>query len=299
MKKIFILFLVVFIFLNYSSTYAIETNKLVSVNQSANSMSITGSSPGLTEADAYKLMYKNVVDYNSKILDTVYWALSAMLVLTLALFGSNIFFNYRTNRKEIENIISGMKLELQEFKNQIFNEVQKKLNEFIGSSNEELKLNFGNTVENQSEQIKLITNNLTSQINAFTSIFEDKVKNLEKSITDNVDSIKNNYLKLNSEIKKTKKEIEIDLFDLNAAYAKDKKVYANAFRFYLREISNQLELDLSIDWSLNNLIQVLQLLDHMPSYYVTDFNVILSKIPIQYEIQKMTISERVKSMPIK
>ena len=230
MKKIFILFLVVFIFLNYSSTYAIETNKLVSVNQSANSMSITGSSPGLTEADAYKLMYKNVVDYNSKILDTVYWALSAMLVLTLALFGSNIFFNYRTNRKEIENIISGMKLELQEFKNQIFNEVQKKLNEFIGSSNEELKLNFGNTVENQSEQIKLITNNLTSQINAFTSIFEDKVKNLEKSITDNVDSIKNNYLKLNSEIKKTKKEIEIDLFDLNSAYAKDKKVYANVFR---------------------------------------------------------------------
>ncbi len=61
--------------------------------------------PGqLDEATMYKLLYKNASSANDRIISTMHWAIGLVSTFILAIFGSQIFFNYRINKEEIEAI---------------------------------------------------------------------------------------------------------------------------------------------------------------------------------------------------
>jgi hypothetical protein len=244
-------------------------------------------------------MYDNLLDSNTKIHNTVYWALGGMLLMMIALLGSNILFNYRTNKKEIENIISGMKLEVQEIKNQTFYEMQIKFKEFQESSNKELSINFDKLVENQKAQIKFVTDNLTLKMDTYIKNFEGKVVDQNEVIANERENLKKISAELRDKIELTKLALRVDILQLEAESAMREKVYANALIRYVRMISCELLLGRSLDLSMGSLIKVLKQSDYIPTYYATEFNALIGKIPGEYEIQKNTISELAKSLPIR
>ncbi|MBO7747366.1 hypothetical protein I8J29_24580 [Paenibacillus sp. MWE-103] len=71
---------------------------------------------GLTEAEAYKMLYEAQVDANEKILNTVYWSLGLAITLITFLLGANLFNNIRAKKNETELLSSQFTNQLEEIK---------------------------------------------------------------------------------------------------------------------------------------------------------------------------------------
>src|ERR1044072_295484 len=61
-------------------------------------------SQGLTEAKAYQLLYENAKASNDKTISITQWTIGISLSILLAILFSQIFFNYRISKKEIDYI---------------------------------------------------------------------------------------------------------------------------------------------------------------------------------------------------
>ncbi|WP_296384556.1 hypothetical protein [Winogradskyella sp.] len=64
-------------------------------------------------AEVYKILYEQFQEETSGIQEIFQWSMGSIIVIILAIFGTNIFFNFRYNKKELENLIQQFDLKIQ------------------------------------------------------------------------------------------------------------------------------------------------------------------------------------------
>lgn len=208
--------------------------------------------------DAYKFLYENTSDYNSRILDTIYWALGGMFSVIILFIGTNTFFNYKNNKKEMENL-------KKEYDDKFLLSASKMKNEYaekfaqLSESIKKESLERIETLNNQQiEQIKGFNEVIIIQVDAIKTDFQQKI--------DKIDAYNIAQSKQTKELKQTlTKEftdevsvLKFKLLELEAVLWDIRKVPVNAVRYYVKSALIRQELGYSLNHTLNKIIEILE-----------------------------------------
>ncbi|MBU6122594.1 hypothetical protein [Hymenobacter siberiensis] len=104
------------------------------------------------ERDLYKLMYENSANANEKLLTLTQWTLGVSLAIVLGIIASQVFFNYRINRQELDAISNGIQGQIDRLQLEIaqkFTEEVSKANSSLESSKTELTRSVNALIEAQ------------------------------------------------------------------------------------------------------------------------------------------------------
>lgn len=263
-------------------------NIMESISKIQNVNNNTLQNNNISEMDAYKLMYENLKDSNSKIIETVYWALGAIFATIIAIVGANVFYNFSINKKEIENITKSLSITMEEVKGDMYKIIQKKIDDYINRSSGKLDNNFLIAEQKQDTQNKSFLNNINIKINSIDT-------RLENYIDESYSEQSEKFKEINEKIEYENNRIKIELFDCEADLWDLKQVYGNAVICYVRKGELQLKINHDVENTLNVLIKVLNKTTSLTSYY-NEINIFINKLPVDYQIQKDTILKLVQKI---
>lgn len=272
-------------------------NDLSQIVESQNSLSFESSI--VSEGESYKLLYENIKYSNDKILDTVYWSLSAILVVMIALIGAQVFSNYRFNKKEIENMIISLNAQTEDIKNKTFQEIQEKLNKYMETNRLGIKEDFKGLSAAQQEQIIRYSESTNLLVNTLNNSFNERNENLKKSIESSAIRIQTNKSELTKLINNSDKLLKIDIHDIRAQIWELRKVNANVLAEYIRKALLEIDMEKDLERSLRLIEEKLVNMGEIPSSYQSNLYDLLRKVPPKYEIQLERINTLLKSLPVK
>lgn len=161
MKKILFVFLLLIILLNVGVVYGETTNNKMEKAVSHN------------EESAYKLLYTNIKETNSKILNTVYWALSSILVVIVTIIGSNIYYNYKFNKRESEKLKQDINNYMKDMNNELTKEIGERFNNFANETRKELKQDVKDFADRQEKELERTKEYLNSKIQINSDFAKD------------------------------------------------------------------------------------------------------------------------------
>jgi len=231
MKKILLILLLQLSFLTYGQKDSTETQI-----KKVDSVSKTIEKPNLSELDYYKLLAEQAQKDNETYISLTQWTLGISFAFLLAILGSQIFFNYRINKKEIDFIKKDIDEKFAELKNDITESVDSKFEKI----NKEIK----------TDLTKLSIELKKSNAENFKNHKEYSNLKLEVQKTS-----------LKQEIKSLEKEIEKNKGDL----WKLKGVESNALSSFIRSALLQLELKRDVQYILDDINEVLANLEEIDS----------------------------------
>lgn len=104
MKNLLVLFLWLSSGIAFSQTPT-KGKVVTAINQQATTATPSNAEK---ERDFYKLMYENTSASNEKFIALTQWTLGASLAVILGIIGSQIYFNYRINKKEMDSLSAGL-----------------------------------------------------------------------------------------------------------------------------------------------------------------------------------------------
>jgi hypothetical protein len=269
----------------------------------------------------YKLLYETQKNYSSDIIATVYWALSSILVIILAIIGSNLFFNFKFNKKQY--------LELENELIQNINNIEKKLNEQINKQIENNKNELGtvfkeNLIVSQNQQnlkTKELTDSYKERLNSYSDNLKEQVltlkdrielfqkeslesdKNINSTLSKKIEDLNSDFKKitngLNKEIDDNSIDLQIATQGLEADIWRFKKVYANALTCYVSQ--TKLAVEINRKWQLKHTLrdikEVLIKIDILDENDIREIEELYSIIPDEYKIQKSEIKKLVDNIP--
>jgi hypothetical protein len=229
MKKILLILLFQLSLLTFGqkTSTEIQIHKIDSINK------IDGKS-NLSKLNYYKLLAEQAQKGNETYISLTQWTLGISFAFLLALFGSQIFFNYRINKKEIDFIKKDIDEKFAKLKNDITESVDLKFDKI----KKELK----------NDLIKLSIDLKKSNSEDFENYKEYSNLKLE---------LQNNTLK--QDIKSLEKEIEKNKGDL----WKLKGVESNALSSFIRSALLQIELKRDVQYILDDINEVLANLEEL------------------------------------
>lgn len=289
-----IAFVFMFIIVISTKTFAETNYNEISNNGSMTAISTQTSDSQLTEAETYKLLYENQKEFNGKILDTIYWALGAIGAAIIALLGGNIFFNYRVNKNEIENISQNLSREFEKFKNDSADGIQQKINESMIVNRDEFK---NLSLNNQKEMQKYIDNQ-NVQIKSIKTFFDEALEEIGASVENNQRGTQRMCESLEKNFQRENKDLRVELNKLEAEKWRNKGVYQNVLACYVRAGNLEIELKLNIEDTIKNILEALENSSRLSNAYSTLLFQFIEKIPEKYSIQKEKINEIARSLPI-
>lgn len=246
------------------------------------------------EAEAYKQMYENLKYSNDKILDTIYWSLGGLTTAIIALFGANIFFNFRFNKSEIENIKNNLNLKVEEIKNNTSQYIQSNINQLTDNSKNEItKLN------------QILEENHKNETHTLTSDFEKKYILLQKEIDkfkDILEDVKSQSRTKFNDFDKTYakqfKSIMSLYYELDAQVWRLRDVEGNALSSFSKSALLDIETNLLNEFILNDVLDSLNKLFKLSQSNSTILQELLVKIPDEYTIFRDKISDKIKTLEI-
>lgn len=250
----------------------------------------------LSETEAYKLLYENAKEVNNRILDTIYWALGGIATVILTLIGSNIFFNVRFNKKEVENIAESQKLQIEDIKNKLLLENREKLIEFESITKNEIQNEMKKANEIFLNQINTYNKSNTEQIKNYNEDFKNKFKESDNNFNEykkyNTEQIE--YLK--NEINNNQKVALIAEYGLEAEIWDLRGVYDNVLSCLIKKAQLEIQLNLSLTDTLGKLIEALKNKRGISTFEQAKLNQLIKNINNQYELQINNIVELAKGL---
>lgn len=313
LKIIIIIVLIAFCILNFY--FLLSNNDAINsldkeFGQLKQQQNISITNPMTTEESTYKLMYENIKYSNDKILDTIYWAIGALFTAVLALFGAQVFFNYRFNKKEIENITKdidlktdsltkNISLQIDDFKSRTTNELNLKINDFFEKARSEFNKDISSELDRQQKRIDTFSDTINNLINSTQKLFEDKINKLSISIETYNQSTDKKTNSLIEKISNSKTSLQSDLLDLEAEIWRLKGVEGNVFGMYLRSTLKQIEINEDIEINLKKIIDSIQLLNYIPKNYQGYLYELIQNIPEHYIMYREKLESFAKNLPSK
>ncbi len=292
-KKVYKIILILLIFITIVNCVALFIcfYKVNNIEHNITSMQNTNTGTlqnNISQTEAYKLMYENQKDSNSKIIETVYWALGALATVILGIIGTNVFFNFRVNKKDIESITNNMNTTVEQIKGDMYKIIQTKIDDYIQRSGQKFENDFLVFEQKQDAQIKLFSDNLDSKINSV-------VETLKTNISTNYSEQNRKYDTLTKSINTKYIELQIIICDCIAQLWMLRHVNANSIIYYVRKGEFQLEIGRDVELTLNEIIKILKETSSLSTYY-SEINKFINKLPDCYEIQKETIIKLVQEI---
>lgn len=223
----------------------------------------------ISESEAYQLLYENSKETNNRTLNIIQWVIGITIAFLLAILGSQIFFNYRLNRKEVDFIKKDLDEKLTKFKSKF----QDDLNTNNKITKSEIKEKFEKITKENKESIE--------------SEFEKKSKFIE---------IENKYFTsdINRQIKQLTADIEKNSGDIWGL----KGVESNALSSFIRVGLLKIELKNEAKYILDDIIEILEKLNEIHSSDYNQLDELTSKMPGKYKTQKDKIIANYKDKPV-
>jgi hypothetical protein len=223
----------------------------------------------LTELDYYRLLAEQSESNNNSFKSLMHWSLGISFAFLLAIIGSQIFFNYRINKKEIDFIKKDLDEKTAELKNT--------LSENIDSKFEKLKEELKKDILRSSVDMK---KNLSEN---FKSQREYAALKMEATKT----SLKQDLKHLENEIKKNTGDLW-----------KIKGVKANALTNFIRSAEIQIDLKREVKYILNDIIEILKQIEEIHLVDVNALETLIEKIKATHTAQVAEIKKLYIDKPV-
>lgn len=250
----------------------IETDEFNKITETNSQTTISE----ITVSQAYKLLYENSKESNDRIISTIQWVLGIVFAFLLALIGSQIFFNFRISKKEIDNIKKDIDKKISELKVVLLKD--------IDTTNRENTKQFQELIEKIKTDVK---ENINYKFEEKSKLLDVKIEMHEKGIGilkhEFEDDIK--YLKV--DINKNKG----DLWNL-------KGVKSNALTSFITTASLIIELKREVKYILNDIIEVLEKLNKIHEMDYSALEILITKIPKEHSKIKSKIEILFKDKPV-
>ncbi len=223
-----------------------------------------------SEAHFYKLLFENSVKSNDRIIVTMQWTIGIVVMFILLLLGSQVFFNYRISKEEVNTIRS---------------ELEKRLSDLSS----ELQNNLNKTSSDYEKSAQLLLQNMEANMkDTINSQFEEKEK-LFGAI--NELNKKDNEL-LKNELEAEIRNLSITLKKTEGHVWRLRGVDANALTRFIDTVKLEIERGYVLQYSLEEIERTLITLDKI---YVVDheeLSVLLPKIDEEHK----EIIDRIESL---
>lgn len=198
---------------------------------------------------------------NNKILNTIYWALSGLITIFLAIIGLNFFQNFSLNKRKMDTIKEG---------------IDKKLKLEIDFSRKELNAVISMLQKKYEKDLNLFNKKIETKI-------QSEIKTSFKELKGKFDNLEEDYKELNRE------NLIMKAFD----YKKKNKMG------YILNLVRVLEYDIekNWDWRINKSLElIIECLDSFfpDSNSLTKLQLVLNKLPAEYNLQKQKIQSKMK-----
>jgi hypothetical protein len=223
----------------------------------------------LTELDYYRLIYDESKKSNQTYVSLIQWVIVISFTFLLAIIGSQIFFNYRINKKEVEYIKKDLEERLTKLKEELLESIEQKFSI--------LKKDMDKQFDKSETQL---TDKLFKLFEGFEKMADARIE-LAKNTT-------------NQKIKVLEKEVEKNAGDL----WKLKGVESNALSSFLRSAFIQIELKHEVKYLLDDIIEVLNNLEEITSSDYKKLNELLEIINISYKTKADKIKSLYKDKPV-
>jgi hypothetical protein len=253
---------------------------------------------GLSELEAYKLLYENQKHSNDKILDTVYWALGIAVSIVLLFIGANIFINFRINKRENELI-------------QLEN--SSKLVSLHLESLDKLKKDFDDHADQLIKKVLGDLENFKNQINDQFNTFKDTlsieiqstqrtIKSVEESLTQReIPLIKEQFNSGLIQLEKKVDRVNINNQLLEAEMWMDKEIFPIAVAQFARAgleiVTKKVNEGLLVDVN-HKIYDCLKRMETISTFKISDINAYLMKMRVEDEILKKKITEEISKLSI-
>lgn len=232
MKNILLILIFQFSILTFGQKDSTEIQ-----SQKADSIINIEKKSNISELDYYKLLAEQSQKDNETLISLTQWTLGISFAFLLAIIGSQIFFNYRINKKEIDFIRKDLDEKISELKNEI--------NQSISSKFDDLQKDLKKDMTRESIEMK---KTLSSDFSTHKEYLKLKLEIQEKS--------------LKQDLKVLEKEIEQNKGDL----WKLKGVESNALSNFVKSASLQIELNRDPKYILDEINTVLENIEEINSY---------------------------------
>lgn len=248
---------------------------------------------GLTETEAYKMLYDNQVKANDSILNTIYYALGGLGSAVLLVFASNWWFN----DKKVMDIIADIDTKIKEVKKETILELTEKIREEIKEDNKDLLNNYQKQLEtfneNYRQQIATLNETIASQNTNINEIINSKELLLKELILSE-QKIRDAETKA---VFKKLHRVEYYMWEARG-------VSSNAFNALIHELSFKLQTKTDIRDIRLNLKQMSETLDKTPTIYTRQkakLITLFENLPTDKKLidLKNSIIEKIESVKIK
>ena len=266
--KYFLLFIFFFYFLNSNISFSEEVNL-------KSDSSIIAKSDSLNN-NLYQLLYNNSAETNQMLITTIHWIIGIMVTFFIAIVGTQIFFNYRINKQEIENIKQNTIREFSELKSKILLELTTEKESTLKTIKKELENDY---------------NILNEKI---TNYFTDKSKIIDVYNETNQKSLQ----QINLQIENKNRELQIEINKNTGDLWILKGVKSNAIYNFTRTAILQKEMKYEMKYTLDNIIEVLKDLNEIHEGDYKELDRLIQEIPEEYSDKKIQIENGYKDKPI-
>jgi regulatory protein YycI of two-component signal transduction system YycFG len=223
----------------------------------------------MTESEAYKLLYDNVKESNDKLVTTVQWVIGIALAFLLAILGSQIFFNWKINTKDIEYIKKDIDEKILALKGELISSLDKK--------SKEIQTLIDKKITDTEIELK---EDIKDKFESRMKFFNLKSETIEQRMKD--------------EVKLLKRDIEKNEGDIWTL----KGVESNALSSYLRSALLEIELDREVKYILNDIIAILEKLEEIHQFDYSKLDELTSKLTALHKNQQEKIISLYKNKPV-
>lgn len=223
----------------------------------------------ITESDAYKLLYENAKENNDRIVTTIQWVIGISLAFLLAILGSQIFFNWKINKNEIDYIKKDIEEKMLTLKAELTSSIDVK--------GKEIQNAIDKKISEAEMQLKTdIKDKFESRIKFFSYKSDATEERIDK------------------EVKQLKIELEKNSGDIWLL----KGIESNALSSYLRTAKLQIELKREAKYILNDIISILSKLEDIHDLDYRNLNELINCLDSTYQTQKDKITSLYKNKPV-
>ena len=230
--------------------------------------------PGLTEAQAYRLLYENAVESQNQLVETIQWALGLVATIIVAVVAAQILFNYRISKQEIGELRSDLK----ESQTERFSSWTTKQESERDNEIEKIRDLIATTAKEFRSHYEERFNDFRKQIEGRTSLHDTKMMVLR----DKVDH-ENEFLK--AEINKN-----------SARLWKLEDVPGNALSEYIKAGEINKRHGLSLKHVLSDISELLDQIEMASDQTIEEVKEFVSELPVDYSEAAEKIMEQLDGL---
>lgn len=233
-----------------------------------------------TELDYYKVLYEKEKENNESFKSLIQWTLGVSLGFLLAIIGSQIFFNYRLNKKEIDYIKKDIDEKILELENKLIEKIQLKFDEIDDGLKEGLAKNQKENKEFLVDRLNSDSKVLDAELKLLKNVTEFDIKVLQDELEGGISSLKELILKNKG-----------DIWNL-------KGIDSIALSNYIEVAFIKLKRKNEVKYILNDIIEVLKELNEIHDRDFKNLKLLYKRIIDSHGVLAKQINELVKNKEV-